>query len=220
MIRPAAIETRLLLAAGAFGAVLFVVVWLFDGVTRPGYDAVRLPVSALALGERGWVQIANFVVTGLLMAAFSLGVRRTLDEGRAAVWAPALLAAFAVGLIASGLFVMDPPADQSRGGSDVGGASWHGVAHDIAGLVVFSALPAAAFVMAGRFWASAGRNWLGVVSFVAGIVTLGLFVAFVIVDESDAGGAGLLQRLSIVVGWGWIGLVAVILLADAPEPFR
>ena len=55
---------------GAGGAVLFVLVLLVDGWTRPGYSPVRQPVSALALGPRGWIQAASFMVCG---AAIALG---------------------------------------------------------------------------------------------------------------------------------------------------
>ena len=35
--------------------------WLAQGLVRDGYDFTRHPMSLLALGEGGWVQIANFV---------------------------------------------------------------------------------------------------------------------------------------------------------------
>ncbi len=37
---------------------------LIDGATRPGYEPWRNFVSQLSTGERGWLQIANFIVAG------------------------------------------------------------------------------------------------------------------------------------------------------------
>jgi hypothetical protein len=198
--------------AGAAGAVLFVAVFLFEGATRVGYSPTRHPVSALALGGRGWVQIASFLITGTAMGAFALGVRRMLGPGPAATWGSLLLAAFALGLVASGVFVMDPPAGFPPGQPGDAAATWHGIAHDIAGLVVFTALPAAAVVLAARFRTTRDLEWLGPVSVGAGALTVGLFIAFAAVEEAGGSVAGLLQRGAIVAGWGWVAVVAIALL--------
>jgi hypothetical membrane protein len=75
---------RRLLACGLAPAV-FVVVLLVQGAVRPGYDPVSHFGSELANGPWGWVQEANFVVTGLLVLAFAVGLRRMLAGGRGAV---------------------------------------------------------------------------------------------------------------------------------------
>lgn len=51
-------------------------------LTRDGFDLSRHPLSELSLGDLGWVQIANFVPTGLLAISFALGARRVLYPGR------------------------------------------------------------------------------------------------------------------------------------------
>jgi hypothetical protein len=213
------VPTRPLLLAGLVGAVLFVLVFLVEGAIRPGYEPRRHPVSALALGDRGRVQVANFVITGCLMGAFAVGVRRSLVDGPGAMWGPWLLAAFALGLVASGVFAMDPLDDYPPGSerAAAGTASWHAIAHDVAGLVVFGALPAAALVLAGRFRTTSGLAWLGIVSTGAGVICAGLFVVYAILADADPGQGGLLQRATIIVGWGWIALVAGALLANPPE---
>ena len=50
--------------------------WLAQGLVRDGYDFTRHPMSLLALGEGGWVQIASFCATGGLMLACAAGLRR------------------------------------------------------------------------------------------------------------------------------------------------
>lgn len=209
---PSVATSRPLIGAGAAGAVLFVVVFLVDGATRAGYSPTRHPVSALALGGRGWVQTASFLVTGGAMGAFALGVRHALGPGLATAWGSLLLAVFAAGLVASGVFLMDAPAGYPPGEPGGGPTTWHGTAHQIAGLVVFTALPAAALVLAARFRTTPGLEWLGITSVGAGVLTAALAAAFAAVDEAGGTAAGLLQRAAIIVGWGWIALVSITLL--------
>jgi hypothetical protein len=51
---------------------------LLQALTRDGFDPTRHPLSLLSLGELGWVQIANFVVTGVLYLACAVGMWRVL----------------------------------------------------------------------------------------------------------------------------------------------
>jgi hypothetical protein len=50
----------------------------------------------LSLGDLGWIQIANFVVTGALFVACAVGLRRVLHPGRAGTWGPRLVGASAL----------------------------------------------------------------------------------------------------------------------------
>lgn len=100
--------TRALLACGAIGAFLFLVVFHLDAATRPGYELLRHGPSLPMTGDRGWLQIANFMVTGVLMLACAVGLRRALVPGRGSRWGPLLMAAYGVGMICTGVFVTDP----------------------------------------------------------------------------------------------------------------
>lgn len=211
--------TRLLLGCGAVGAVLFVVVFTVDGATRAGYDPVRHPVSALSLGDRGWLQITNFVVSGLLLLAFAVGLRRATRPGPGSRWGPLLVGTYAVALALSGPFVMDPiegypPGTPAPGDAD---PSWHHTVHDVAGVVVFVALPVAGFVLA-RWFAARRRPGWAVYSVVSGALGVALLGAFGTAYESGHAAAGLVQRAMIVAGWSWVTLVALRLLADHRQP--
>src|SRR5262245_10444173 len=80
--------TRWLLAGSVIGPLLFIVVFLMEEATRPGYSVWRNQVSDLALSNQGWEQIANFIVCGLLCIGLAVGLRRTWRTGRASVWGP------------------------------------------------------------------------------------------------------------------------------------
>src|SRR2546428_9234263 len=96
-------RARLLLAAGVIGPPLFIVVFLIEGATRPGYSAWRNYVSQLATGEGGWVQVVNFIVCGTLMVGFAIGLRLALRRSRGSVAAPVLLGAFGLALLVAGV---------------------------------------------------------------------------------------------------------------------
>ena len=106
----------------------------------------------MANGERGWIQVANLVVTGLMVIAFAVGLRRALATGTGARWAPRLVAVYGVSLVAAGLLRADPalgfPAGTPAGPGPV---SWHGAAHFVAGGIGFSCLAITCFVLAHRY---------------------------------------------------------------------
>jgi Protein of unknown function (DUF998) len=66
--------TRTLLIVGEVAALVFVAVLLIEGALRRGYDPAYHTSSALSLGDRGWIQIANFLQLGVGTFAFSVGV--------------------------------------------------------------------------------------------------------------------------------------------------
>jgi hypothetical protein len=214
--------TRRLLACGAVGGPLFVVVLLLDGATRRGYDPAAHAVSQLSLGDRGWLQTANFVITGLLMTAFAAGLRRALRPGRGALWGPLLAGVFGLALLGSGVFVMDPMRGYPPGAPagfppDV---SWHHTLHDSLGVVVFTTLPLACLVLARRFATEPGGLGWAAYSAATAVVMLALLVAFGAAWETGGDAAGLLQRAMIAAGWGWVALLAVRLLAGRTRPRR
>ncbi len=209
--------TTALLWAGVVAAALFVVVGAVEGALRPGYRATSMPVSALSLGSRGWVQVASFVITGLGMLACTIGVARVLPGGvPGRGWAVGLLAAFSLGLVASGAFVMDPPpgaagtitADAAEGAAV---RTWHGVAHDVAGFVVFLSLAAAMLILGAGLVRTGWGRQIGLLSLATGAAVLVLFVAFVATSVVAPQVAGLVQRVLILVGWSGLAWTAVLL---------
>jgi hypothetical protein len=90
---------------GLLAGPLFTLVYLLEGALREGYSAWRNPVSSLALGKHGWVQVVNFLTTGGLLVGFGLGARRVDPT---ATWPPRLIGAVGVGLVGAGFFACDP----------------------------------------------------------------------------------------------------------------
>jgi Protein of unknown function (DUF998) len=169
--RAAAAGTRRLLACGAVAGPLFVVTVLAQVATRPGFSLNRDAASLLDDGPWGWVQSANFIVTGLLLIAAAAGLRRALQDGRGSRWAPRLLAITGAGLIGGGIFHPDPtggfPPGTPPGASAV--SSWHGVLHQVCGSAAFLALMVFCVVLARRY-RSLGQPRMAACSLLAGLL--------------------------------------------------
>ena len=102
MIQKKNLFLRLLLAGGVVGPILFILVLLLEGAIRPGYNAWHMVGSLLELSAWGWMQRANFIVCGVLLLCFALGLRGIFRSGIGSLWGPLLLAIFGLGLIVAG----------------------------------------------------------------------------------------------------------------------
>jgi hypothetical protein len=165
--------TRALLTCAAVAAPLWAVVSLVQAATREGFDVTRHPLSVLSNGSLGWLQIANFLVVGILTVAGATGLRQVLHGTAGGTWAPRLVQVNGIGMIAAGVFVMDP-ADGFPTGTPYGmpkTLSWHSYGHMAAGSVAFTALIAACYVL-GHHFSRAGNRSNAVASRVAGTALL------------------------------------------------
>ena len=153
-------QTARLLTAGIVAGPLFLVVWALQAFTRDGFDPGRHPLSLLSLGDLGWIQIANFVVTGALFVACAVGLRHVLHPGPGGTWGPRLVGAVGAGLMVAGVFVTDAgagfPAGAPAGAPET---SWHGALHDVGYVMVTLSWTAACLVFRRRFAALGQRRW-------------------------------------------------------------
>ncbi|MEV4411152.1 DUF998 domain-containing protein [Catellatospora sp. NPDC049609] len=204
---------KALYACGALAGPLFVAAFLAQGVVKPGgYDALRHPVSSLALGPYGWVQTGVFLVSGALTVMFALGLLR-LPGVRRKIGA-CLVGLWGVGLVGAGVWVTDPVSGYPVGTPALPDPmSTTGTLHDVFSVLAFFGLGAACFVLA----AGSGWRW-AVYSLLSGVAFLGFFflsgVGFQ-QDPSLVDTAGLWQRLSLLTGWTWLTLLA---LRERPTP--
>lgn len=212
-----------LLLAGVAGPLLFIVVFLLEGATRPGYSAWRHYVSQLATGDFGWMQVINFLICGTLVLAFAIGLRRAIKGSPGSIVGPLLFGLFAIALLVAGVFVTDPALGYPIGAPQV--HTTHGMIHGLAGLAAFSVLALTAFVMAWHFVATRERRW-AIYSAGVGLLIIAFFIASTTVSVMDAAGTwhnaptGFFQRIAIVGGWSWIAMVALHFLREGRAPIR
>jgi hypothetical protein len=201
-------QPGMLLWAGLVAALLFFVVTTAEIFLRPGFSILRHAISVLSLGERGWLMVATFIFSGLLVVAFAWGVLQA--DGP---WFGALLfALFGVGLVLAGVF----PAPAGQGfppgtPDDLMPVMDRGaVLHSVAFMVAFSSLIIASVFVGVHFWL-AGSVALGVVLIVAGVlmpVLIGLGMASIVAT-------GVAFYVATMIGWLVVVLVAMRLGSTA-----
>lgn len=172
--------TTALLAAGVAAGLLISTVSLTLAFTRPGFDVARHANSMLVLGDWGWVQTANFIVCGLLLMAFGVGIWRVVSgalSGRVAavcVTLYGLLAGVVVGLNPTDPgFGFPPGAPQGYPG--VAELSTSAKIHGVAGGLGFLAATCGCFALARYFARTRDRVWM-VVSAGVGVAVLSVGV--------------------------------------------
>ncbi|MGW5343434.1 DUF998 domain-containing protein [Streptomyces sp. NPDC004050] len=201
--------TRLLLAGGLAAGPLFLGAGVAQGLARDGFDFTRHAISQLALGGPGWIQTANFLITGALLVAGSIGLRRTLRGGGVGrTWGPVLIGVFGTSFLAAAAFPADAGAGFPAGAPEAAVLSAHGAVHVVGGMVGYLALCAAFLVLARTLAARGHRGW----SVACRLVPFGVLAGF-------AGSSATVLAFTAGAGLGlvWLAAVTARLLADAAD---
>jgi hypothetical protein len=218
-------------ACGVLAGPLFVGAFTAIGAKRAGYDWRAHAVSSLACGREGWLQRANFVLTGVLYSCAARGIARCPRQSTGPRLIPALLGAAGAGLIGSGIFVTDPaggfpPAAPGENGSSQGtdAAAWpsfEGSLHNLCAIPVFAGIPVAGLASA---LAAARRKDYGwaCYSAVSSLSMAGNFLLFGAAFGERVPRllrkGGIFQRMSIAAGFGWLSALSLRCLSSAPRP--
>ena len=208
------LPTRPLAYAGIVGPVVFTVLVILQGVWQPDYDYVRLPISALAAWPLGWIQETAFLILGLSLMAFPLGLHRairpakTASEGGAGV---ALLAMGGAGILVAGAFPWRM----------VDGIPTETAPHVVGAITTFVSTGLGLVRLSRRM--SGDPRWRNLAPYTkaTGLAVLLLFVAlgFFGIDDGTPlhPWAGLLQRVICVAWFSCVIVLALRLLRTATK---
>ncbi|GAA4906694.1 uncharacterized protein DUF998 [Stackebrandtia albiflava] len=189
------VATRRLLAAGVIAGPLYAVVGFAQAFTRPEFDVTRHPLSLLSLGDLGWIQIANFVITGVLLSAMAAGLRRVPVPARRGIARPWSIGLFGFGMAAAGVFVADSGTTMT----------WHGMGHMFAGLIGFTSLIAGCLAVAVRAFRDGARGW----AVFSGITGVAYLVGFGGISVTAGHPVGVMAFTgATLIGWAWIAVAA------------
>jgi Protein of unknown function (DUF998) len=205
-------RARLLVRCGAVAGPLFVSVFVIEGARRPDYDPSRHPVSSLALGPRGWVQVANFAATGMLYLAGAVGLARSPAPTPRSRITAAVLGAAGAGLVGSAVFRTDPVSGYPPGTPPAPDESTAtGTLHTVAAVPIFLGIPAAAFVSAWQSCSSGRPGWAAYSAATGAAMLTGIALAGQGFSQAPrfVGHAGLLQRAAIGAGFSWLTAACV-----------
>ena len=207
--------TNRLLTCGIIAGAVFVAVAGAQMLLRPGFDLSRHAISLLSLGDLGWIQIANFVVTGVLYVACAVGMRRGLGPGPGAAWGPRLVGVLGIGLIMGGVFLTDAgagfPPGAPAGAPEI---SWHGMLHNVAPILALDGMVVGCLVFARRFAALKQGSWAA-----AGVAAA--LAVLVLTFWPDLDGISVRLVLASAIQLGLVAALAARLmrgLPDAPAP--
>ena len=195
--------TRSLLRCGVLGGPFYLAVGLIQARLREGFDLARHPLSVLTNGPGGWVQTANFVITGLMVVAAAVGFGRVLGpKSRAVTW---FLGGYGVAMIVAAMFPADP-VDGFPPGTPNGpptSISTTGLLHFVAGSLGFTLLAISCFFAAWAMWRR-NVSSLALLSLLSGFaVVLGFFGGIVL----PMGVLGI--WFAVVVGWAWLTVMSL-----------
>lgn len=202
-------NTALLLTAGIIAGPIFVISSALHGFLRDGFDMIRHPASLLSLGEWGWVQIATFVITGLLYIALGVGLRDVLRKGIGSRFVSPLFIILGLAMIAGGVFTADPSLGFPPGTPQGVPAtmSWHAMLHGFAPIVGFLALVIALIILGRRFGAQGQKSWMWITIIVA-LLTFVLSSLSSFTGNWETGEFNFLPLwVGVTVGYGYTSFV-------------
>jgi hypothetical protein len=178
---------------------------------QPGLDPATHYVSEYAHGPFGWLVMVAYVAAGAGVLGIAWSAGTTLSGTRSVALA-ICLALVGVGLIATGVTRIDLPAAD---GSVVSTAS--GMAHELAGYVLFLGLIPGIFLVAATFRRDPRLSSAALPAWIfAGSIVL-TFVVAVISQSLDLIGVG--QRIFLTTWVAWLIFVALQLSrAERPRP--
>jgi hypothetical membrane protein len=198
-----------MLLSGAIAGPLFILTVLIQDYTRSGFDPRRHMLSLLSLGRLGWIQVANFVVTGFLNVLYSFGLRRRLEGTKAGAASSLLICVYGLGLILVGIFRTDPADGFPPDVPAVKPPSPHGVVHGLGALVVFVGLSASLVSLSRSLAAMKERACAGYCLASAVAMLTIFFTGF-----ANPAATARTLRLAVLVGWSAASIVAGRLLTD------
>jgi hypothetical protein len=209
---PAAV-TRSMLGWGVLAGPIYVGVGLSLALTRDGFHLTQHSLSLLMLGELGWLQRINLLLSGVLVLIAAVGIRRALAYARRPTRAGALVTVVGIGLLGGGIFAPDPMAGFPAGAQEAVSAS--GILHMVLGAVQFVCLSSAAFSLA-RWTAARDRRDISRASrVIATTILLGFFLGAALGHTTTG---VVLIWIAVLAGYAWLALACIHLWGVVPHP--
>ncbi len=180
--------------SGMLGPILFITIFTVEGWLRSGYEPLRMYVSELSLGPRGWIQIINFIIYGVLFLLFAFSV--FIKFKKISRTGPILLMIIGISILIAGIFVVDPVTTLANQ------MTLHGKLHSLVSAVIFSLWPISCFVFSRQFQRYSNWQSLYYWSLLAGIITA-LGAIFLSISNFFNPWFGLIQRITIITYLSW-----------------
>ncbi len=191
---------RFLAICGIIAPIIFTIILMIASLLRPDYSHLINFVSELgAVGAPyAIIQRINFVLTGILIVAFTFGLHRGIGDGKGSIIGPLLVAIFGLSSVMSGIFSTDT----------IQPGSFSDIMHSMSSAIGSVAAIIAFFIISGRL--EKDILWRPYQSFSIVIAIVAIIVSVVGTGILGAVGTpGLGQRLFLAVLFLWIEVMAI-----------
>jgi hypothetical protein len=208
------LNNKWLILCGSIAGMFFTFSWIIQGVLRVGYNPMMAPVSSLAIGPVGWIQIATFFITGVLIILFAYGLWKvSISEYKGvSKWGPILLLVSGIGLIGAGCFTTDTTSGYPEAKAIVDdNSSFSGPIHKLFAGLLFMGLLLACFVFTNYFTVKQQQKWK-IYSLLSGILFLIGFCLYIfgyLLLDGLQFYSGLFQRITLTIGALWLILISI-----------
>ena len=199
--------TRKLLLCGVIAGPLFIVTMLVQDVTRPGFNPMVHLLSQLSLGPWGWVQVANFILAGILNVLSSIGFLKQLHISKSGSIASIFIGLFGIFLIVVGIFRTDPAHGFPPGSVTSTQPSGHGIIHALGALFTFLSLTIATLTFS-RFFFVEKYPRFALYCLISAILVFSIFI----IGMSHSTILGPALQLAVLIGWTAPSIIAIKLL--------
>jgi len=196
---------RIIHGVAGIGPLLFFAIATAEGFLRAGYDPIAQPISALALGPRGFIQEVNFALLAASLFSFAAVLRTELRPGMASVAAPGVFVLMTIGIVMAGIFTMDA----------AGAAPTPvGQLHIVGGFLFFPWMPVVLLLVARRFRRDARWRPHFTYTLATGLACLATIIFFLLfvgpppLPRPLSAMAGLVQRVQLLPFFTWMAFVA------------
>jgi len=184
---------------GVAGVAYFVATFVVLHFVQWGLNPAEHFISEYALGRLGWLVTLAFLVVGVGTLALARGLHRSFEPGELVATPVALITIAGISFIVLGIFKIDPLLEDGTTAYTPAG-----IAHLVAGLVLFLGLVVGAFVLRGVFAGDA--RWWGLEEATLRLA-LGMLVASVVMVAVPQQMVGLAQRAVVAIMLTWLAVL-------------
>ena len=166
---------RLLAVCGLLAPILVIVLSSVAGSLRPSFDPVAQFGSELGVGNDAAAVLSNasFVIFGLLILAFTIGLHMGIGEGHGSLIGPAWLGVYGLASIMAGIIHCDPGCPLLNQAPSLSQSI-----HDTLFIIIEVAIILAPAVLSSRLRKDSLWRRYGSFSFATGLASLLLFIIF------------------------------------------
>jgi hypothetical protein len=184
------------------GPVVLGLADLIASLSASGYNPIRDSISSLALAPMGWLQTIGFLVIGLLMEVFILGLYLSIRRGRYFVLSIGVFICCSFGLLLIGAFQTDPTGAPR---------TLAGTIHSGTANTVFTLFPVVCFLIAPSLRGDPYWKELFLYTIITGI-SASILAIMVILMSDESAWFGLYERILVANIGIWVEVMALWLL--------